>query len=464
MSNISPLTPHHSPLKPHLSIILLSIALILIPSIILSQQLEVKGRISSKAITSNKQEIPFWMHTNTDYAVSDLTNFSTTAQLTSSLSFSSFKINAGATVYGRDGTNEPIQRRDLYLQFENSWLLATLGTKKRDEVFDGLSATNQNFLMSGNARPIPGLLIEANNPIKISKLFSLDWGIAHYELNDNRYVEGTNLQYKRLALITKFNDSHKITAKIQHYAQWGGTSPEYGKLSAGFRDYVDVFFALTPSDGKIDNEILNKLGNHLGSYLLEYEFKNKLGSFSIYHEHPFEDGSGSGFKNFPDGVYGIYLKFANQNLISSILYEYINTVDQSGLYGGSGRDNYFSNGIYRSGWTYEQNVIGIPFVLYDDPESIAGNEKSFISNRSRAHHFGATGNIDKFNWKVKSTYTTYLGTYSRPLSPKWKYWYNYASLSYKAETLGTFTALGALDFSNNASTRIGAGLEYSYSF
>ncbi|WP_417874109.1 capsule assembly Wzi family protein [Xanthomarina gelatinilytica] len=431
---------------------------------VLSQQFNFEGSFNSKAIASNKQEIPFWLHTNSDYTLSTLTNASITADLSATLSFSTFKLNAGAAVYARDGVPNSVQRRDLYLQFENSWLLATLGAKKREEVLDGLSSSSQNFLWSHNARPIPGLLLEANNPFKILKIFSIDWGIAHYELNDNRFVDGTHLHYKRLAIITTLNESNKITAKVQHFAQWGGTSPDYGKLSSDFRDFMDVFFTLSPSNGKIDGEILNKLGNHLGSYFLEYEFKNKLGTFSIYHEHPFEDGSGSGFRNFPDGISGLHFKPHNQNLISAVLYEYTNTIDQSGRFGVSGRDNYFSNGIYESGWTYENNIIGTPFVLYGDPESVAGNDKRMISNRSIAHHFGATGNINRFNWKIKSTYTTYLGTYSRPLTPKWKYWYNYASLSYKAKNIGTLTILGGLDFSNISTTTLGGGVEYTYTF
>ena len=96
----------------------------------------------------------------------------------------------------------------LTFQFENSWLLATVGSKKQKEMLDGLSATNQNFLCSGNARPLPGILLEANNPLKISNTFGLDWGIGHYELNDNRFVNGTHVHYKRLALITTFNENH----------------------------------------------------------------------------------------------------------------------------------------------------------------------------------------------------------------------------------------------------------------
>src|SRR5690606_3877591 len=155
----------------------------------------------------------------------------------------------------------------------------------------------------------------------------------------------------------------------------------------------------------------------------------------VYHEHPFEDGSGTRFANFPDGVWGIYFKPNNQKIISSILYEYIDTADQSGSATASGFDGYFGNSIYRSGWTYEENVIGLPFILFDKNVEINSENTPFINNRSKIHHFGIAGEFSKFQWKLKSTYTTYLGTYRKPFTPEWKYLYNYASLAYNSEKL-----------------------------
>jgi hypothetical protein len=443
---------------------LLKVILFLLPMISFSQEFNISGTVAAKAILSNENENPFWFHTNTNYAVGDLTNLFATGELTASLTFSSFKVKGGAAIYGRDGVEDAVQRRDLFIQFENSWLFATVGAKKQKEVLDGLSATNQNFLWSGNARPLPGILLEANNPIKISNTFGIDWGIAHYELNDNRFVDGVHLHYKRLALITNFNENHKLTAQLQHYAQWGGTSPVYGDLKDGFKDFINVFFAHNSEELGIEDETINKVGNHLGSYLLNYEFKNSWGNFSFYHEHPFEDGSGTRLANFPDGVWGIYFKPQNQKIISSILYEYIDTSDQSGISVGSGFDGYFGNNIYRSGWTYEENIIGAPFILFDKNIEITDTTTAFISNRSKTHHFGVMGEFGNFQWKLKTTVTKYLGTYRKPFSPEWNYWYNYGSLSYKHEKLGTFTVMVGADFSNIAKDLIGGGIEYSYKF
>lgn len=437
--------------------------LLFIPTLLFSQEFDIKGSVQAKAILSNEDENPFWFHANTNYAVGELTNLSSTGEVTASLTYSSFIIRGVAAVFGRDGVADAVQRRDLYLQFENSWLLATVGAKKQKEVLDGLSATNQNFLWSGNARPIPGILLEAHNPFKISKTFGIDWGIAHYVLNDTRYVDNTQLHYKRLGVITTFNEKHKFTLKIQHFAQWGGTSPEWGKLKSGFKDYVNVFFAHTTEEYGIEGETLNKLGNHLGSLLLNYEFKNKFGDFSLYHDHYIEDGSGTRFANFPDGVWGVFYKPSSQKIISSILYEYITTTNQSGISVGSGFDNYFNNSIYRSGWTYEGNSIGLPFMITNKNE-ITEDSVAVVSNSLKMHHLGISGSFKSIDWALKTSYVKNLGRKASLFNIPIENLYNYISFAHNTEKLGTFKVMGGLDFSNVANTLVGGGVEYSYTF
>jgi hypothetical protein len=225
-----------------------------------------------------------------------------------------------------------------------------------------------------------------------------------------------------------------------------------------------VFFAFNTEEIGLEDETINKLGNHLGTFLLDYDFKNGLGKFSVYHEHPFEDGSGTRFANFPDGVWGVFFKPKNQKIIASILYEYIDTVDQSGIAAGSGFDGYFGNNIYRSGWSYEQNVMGLPFILFDKNVKITQDSTPYVSNRSKTHHLGVSGGFSKFHWKLKTTYTKYLGTYRKPFDPEWKYWYNYGSLTYNTEKLGTFTVMGGVDFSNVGTTVGAGGISYRYDF
>ncbi|MDT0556652.1 capsule assembly Wzi family protein [Patiriisocius hiemis] len=433
---------------------------------VFSQQLKVVGEIEIGGLYANQDNLPFWMYTNTSNTVSPLTNAVLQGSIAVSYNLTNTSsIEAGSTLLLRDGFNDNFQRRDLYLKFENNWVKAILGSKKVEERLDGLSSTNQNFLWSNNSRPLPGLLIEAPIPLKLSNSIGLDWGIAHYQLNDNRFVKDTRVHYKHLGAIFSLNETNKITARIQHFAQWGGNSPEFGKLEDDFNAFVDVFFAKRSQENSLEGESRNALGNHLGTYFLEYEFSTGLGIFKLYHEHPFEDGSGTRLANFPDGIWGVYLKTKQSNIFSAVLYEYITTQNQSGTTGFSGKDNYFNNMIYKSGWTYDSTIIGLPFFVFDS--SIVNNENErnpVVINSISAHHFAVKGFIGKFNYEAKASYVERLGTVFNPLDRSLKDVHSYSSISRNFKDIGTFILQVGLDFGNSSDTNIGGGITYKYSF
>lgn len=440
------------------------ISCIFFVSLSTAQSIEWEGKISAAGIFSSEEVNPFWFYINSDGQFGAATQFSGLGELKGIYSISEYaSLEAGAVLFYRNEVADEFQRRDLYLEFKNKWLKVTVGSKRAEINAQGLSVTNKNFLYSGNARPLAGILFGANNPLKISETFSLDWGIAHYQLNDDRYVDDVRVHYKKLGLVTKFNESHQLTAQIQHFAQWAGTSPVFGGLPDDFSAFIDVFFANKSPEINVEGEILNAVGNHLGSFLLDNEFKTAVGDFSIYHEHPFEDGSGTRWANFPDGVWGIHFKPANRKVFSGLLYEYITTNDQSAS-NVSGVDNYFSNSVYRSGWSYEGNIIGMPLILIDNSIVINNQNSPIISNREHVHHFGFIGTVKKVDWMLKSTFVTHLGSFVNPFDPEIDLWHNYASFSYSTEKHGTFKLFGGLDSGKSIDTTAGGGLEYSYSF
>lgn len=433
-----------------------------------SNRLNLEAEVEASVFVSNEDEIPFWFYTNSNRSVGNETHISSTATIVGSYSFGEASVEAGVAGYYRDGvTTDHFQRRDLYARFQNTWLKVTAGAKKQDVVLDGLTTSNKNFLWSGNARPLPGLIVEANDPIKISKTFSIDWGIAHYVLNDNdiRFVDNTWVHYKRLGLNVQLAQHHKITARLQHFAQWAGTSESEGELLNNAGAFFDVFLAKRSNQSTEAGEQRNAIGNHLGSYFLEYIYNASAGDFSFYHEHPFEDGSGTRLANFPDGIWGISFQRNKKGILNTIVYEYVDTSDQSGDTSQvSGSDGYFGNNIYRSGWTYEDQVIGVPFILLDPTIEQTPTNSKFISNRSRVHHLGAGGSVRSFDWQVKLTHATFLGRYQRPINPVLRRTFTYGSLAYTFEKMGALRAFAGVDLTNNGNTIAGGGLQYKYTF
>jgi len=79
------------------------------------------------------------------------------------------------------------------------------------------------------------------------------------------------------------------------------------------------------------------------------------------------------------------------------LYEYVDTTNQSGGFGVSGRDNYFMNKLYRSGWTYDGRTLGLPFIFGP------------FNTRTRVHQIGFTSIIKTFISPLKLALLKILG-------------------------------------------------------
>lgn len=444
---------------------ILTVLLFFICGLLPAQQIDWEATIEALGVFSSEESSPFWMYSNGHRELGETSNFSTTATVSGTFDINETSSLIGGTAcYYRDEVETAFQRKTLFVQFDNSWLRVRVGAKEEREQAQGLSVSNKNFWLSSNARPLPGFLIEASNPLQLNETFALDWGIGHYQLNDDRYVqEGVRVHYKRLGLITKFSENHSLTARLQHFAQWAGVSPDFGQLPSDFSAFVDVFFARGAEEINVDGEIINAVGNHVGSYFLDYQFKTTAGDFSLYHEHPFEDGSGMGLSNVPDGIWGVYFQPQNKKIFKGVLYEFITTNDQS-TGNISGADNYFSNSVYRSGWTYESVILGLPLIAVDPTREINSNNSPIVSNRVRAHHFGFTGNFHHIDWKVLSTVGKQLGTYNNPLPGPQRFWFNYLSLNYNSEQLGAFGLSLGLDSGDARSTTFGLAAGYRFEF
>jgi hypothetical protein len=370
-------------------------------------------------------------------------------------------LSGTASFFLRDEVRNEFQPDELNITFTNTWLKATLGSERPNDNFGGLGTVQEDFLLSGNARALPGVILEASNPLNLFKDFQLDWGIAHYELTDNRFITNANLHYKRLGLIWKAGPRLSLHGTISHYAQWGGFSPELGQQANGFSDFIDVFMARRGGDSGNDSDQANAAGNHLGLYEFEVVHSASYGTYNFYHQHPLEDGSGTRLKNFPDGIWGFYYKpntIDYTSFFKGFLVEYVQTTNQSGNSGDSGRDNYFRSGIYRSGWTYDGNILGLPFISMDETGLEIG------VNRVRAVHIGLQGGMNKWFFTTKISLVENQGSFARPINPVQKVLYTYAKVHYDLEDYGALELHAGADFGDLINDTYGAALRYIYSF
>ncbi|EDM43005.1 hypothetical protein SCB49_12309 [unidentified eubacterium SCB49] len=372
-------------------------------------------------------------------------------------------ISVGGGLNVLDGADKQLQIEQLYVDYTLKWFNVSAGVKHRDVPYQGLSTVNGDILWTGNARSIPGVLLKTATPISLASWLQVNASLGHYELNDDRFVDKARIHYKSLGFIFKISKNQQLTTRLSHYAQWAGVSPEFGKQAGSFSDYIRVVFG--QNGGNQRNDQINTIGNHLGSYQINYNINLSNKEIDLYHQSLFEDRSGRELNNFPDGVWGVALQFKENPLLKTVLFEYVQTVSQSGrpraTSGGenqqSGGDNYFSNSIYQSGWSYQGNIIGLPFILRDD-----ANLKT-LNNRSYAFHFGAAGSYKQFDYSLKSTWVKNLGTYGSAYDITEKAIYLYGNLSFNSK-IGVFTGQGGLDISNVSENAIGVGLGYQYNF
>ena len=429
-----------------------------------SQGFDYEAAVEASGYVSSENELPFWMYTNASRALGQTSSFSSTAGTIASYSFNeNSALYAGASAYYRNDVQNEFQRKELYIEFKNRWLAITAGAKQTEEVAQELSSTNKNFLWSQNSRPLPGVQIGTSAPLRLNTIFSIEGAVAHYQLNDARYVANTRLHYKYLTVLARINEHNSITAKIQHVAQWAGTSPQFGELPNDLSAFVDVFFAKEAQESGETGEVANAVGNHIGTYLLDYELKAGFGALSLYHEHPFEDGSGTRLANFPDGVWGAYYQPTNRSLVSGVLYEYTTTKDQSGAF-GVGQDNYFGNRIYRSGYSYEGVIIGFPFIQNDPSLELDENTIAIVSNRVSVHHVGVAGTFKGIQWKYKSSFAQSFGRFINPFPEVITTSHHFLEAAYTTNAFGTFTVVMGLDTSNLTDTVYGGGIQYRYNF
>jgi len=158
---------------------------------------------------------------------------------------------------------------------------------------------------------------------------------------------------------------------------------------------------------------------------------------TFQYDKPFEDGSGIKYRNAPDGIWSVQCSFQKRDaLVTDVIFEYINTTWQTGpehdrpatkeemeeqdpndpFYGVivlGGRDTYFSNGEYCSGWTHFGRIIGLPLILPAAPDA-DGIVRRVVSTRLRGVHAGIKGLIaSKIPYSFKATYTINYGNYAQ---------------------------------------------------
>lgn len=330
------------------------------------------------------------------------------------------------------------------IKYRSIYLMA--GMKEHDRTFVDNSLSSGDLTISNNARPIPqvkaGFYDFVNIPftkgwvqiigdISYGKFMDSRWTEKHYNYYNSFITTDVWFHYKRLYFRTNPEERFVATFGMQHAAQFNGKWSVYKrgeciethKPRHLLRSFLDVFIQSQYNNSEVAGEALNFIGNHLGSWDVKFDYRLRNNDkVSFYVMKPWEDGTGIGWQNGFDGVWGLaYKSSSDKSLVKDVVVEYLDFTNQSGpfLYEPSenissnptGGDDYYNNFMY-NGWTNYGMGVGSPVLkstIYNTDGYLM-----YLDNALRGFHFGVDGRIGHVDWKLLLSWKQSKGAHYHP--------------------------------------------------
>ncbi|MEK6477758.1 capsule assembly Wzi family protein [Catalinimonas sp. 4WD22] len=401
---------------------------------------------------TQKDYLPHYIASNR-FGVFDLQdNLSTLLRANAFSKFHFFQkgtLSIGIDMFSKTSFQKPVSSsvflQQAYTGFQYDFLKLTIGKKERTVGTHAEDLSSGSLAISQNAPPLPLILLEVPEytNVPFTKGFVQFKGtFAHGWFDDERFIDTPFLHEKTFYLRFGGKNKFNIYTGLVHFVVWGGEHPAEGKIPASFKDYLRVIAAksaegVPTSNNTIVGEQLNALGDNLGIYDIGTSLSLPSLDLEVYYQVPYEDWSGIRIWKNKDRLLGLTIKNKTKSIyISKLNYEYINTLYQSGPgltdarsndfdnfgYSYGGRDNYYNNYLYRTGWTYKGHIIGTPLFFtneraqtyidnFSDPDK-GKFDFNIVNNRIVAHHIGLKGRvIPQLEYKLLMTTTLNYGTY-----------------------------------------------------
>ncbi len=346
---------------------------------------------------------------------------------------------------------------ELYASGRWKALRLDIGMKHREREFlagngllGSLSTSSGHMVESGNTRAMPGyeaVLEPLALPFTGGRL-KIAGSYGDFRTLDDRYVKGALVHRMKAYIRYDFSPVFYAQIGLDHYALWGGWSPDHGQMPTGFGDYLRVITGRSASASGTASDQINVLGDQGGAEQFRFGWKTGRGTITLQYEKPYSDKSGMTFQNIPDGLYTLHFARKDRHAwISDVLLERMYTMYQSGTIHDrelddegrkiiwnrdsglnfNGGDDYFVNFEYKSGWSYFGRSICTPLLTPD--------WRREQNTRAKAWHLALAGELFRVApYKLMLTLSTNYGTYFKPFFPipgteygsawntGWKWW------------------------------------------
>lgn len=290
------------------------------------------------------------------------------------------------------------------------------------------------FAVSGNSLGIPKMQISIPDFFTIpifGGLFAFKGNFAHgwvgnaivLRLNDS--VGPLKTFFHQKSFYGRFGKPEwkwKLFGGFSHQVYYGSEYEYYGS-NYTLSDLERYWYII--SGKKYGNTIIptSKIGNHLGSIDLGFEYNFKNARLFAYHQFFYDIGALGHLANVRDGLSGI--SFTNRKISGNanfvwkkILLEFLYSKNQAGElwspYTPSGDENYYNSDVYVDGWSYKGLSLGNPFIATREwaREGLPADPHDyFINNRIIAMHLGFQSSLKKWNFIFKSSFSINYGTF-----------------------------------------------------
>lgn len=352
-----------------------------------------------------------------------------------------------SSFYTNNQDPAPVFLQQLYGEVKYRGVFLSAGMKERSSALLNPCLSSGDLVESGNARPIPqvragfvdfqdipftGGWVQIQGEISYGKMADNDWMRDHYNYYNWHINIGGFYTYKRAYFRTNTTKPFSVTVGMQSAGLFGGTTTDYRngvkvketKCPQSLKTFFRMFIPAR-NDG---SDFVD--GNSLGSWdvMARYRFSSGI-KLKIYLQKPWEDGSGIGWMNGFDGVWGLEFESPDANaIVKGAVIEYLDFTNQSGSIHWSpddspgttitshatGGDQYYNNYQSNSYMNYGMS-IGSPFL--PSPIYNLDGYMAYVHNRVRGFHAGINGRIAGFvDYRMLGSYRKAWGDSRIPVA------------------------------------------------
>jgi hypothetical protein len=468
-------------------LLLLCIPLVPFSSIAQAQFADsLKIEVGTTGTYASKEYQPLWLVANKFGTIADRkSDFSTNVRLSnfhwlgskagSDTTHHNFYINYGLSVFNNQHFSETFVEEGYVKAGYKKWQIRAGRYEETTGDFDP-TLSSGSLGISGNALPIPkiGIAIVDYIPVPFTNgLVSFKGQVSHGWFGNNRFMKDAYL-HEKIFYLQLGKRKLKLYAGVQHFAEWGGRRGNF-QLEKSWKGFLDVLLVREADDGSVGtgmNGILpNRPGDQRGLLEAGFKWENDKIILNGYQQTPFETGRDVDIRNIDRLIgFGFTSKKPN-SIIKKVVAELLYTKDMLSFVEQSDRQSFYNNGFYRTGWEYQNNIIGTPLFInrvraskyfaqyksynWDAPDSTIYGNDNIVNNRVIGLHLGFLYKItSKVEAKTFVTYTRNYGTHSTtsPFLPHKTQLYTLQQLTYKSPFAGLLFT-GAVGFDSGDLTK-----------